>query len=82
MSKYGPAWVWPATGQGTSPSPPSRRQKGRERIRKQGPLCPQPQATRVQGWVCRPSRREARLPKAGCGVATAPEKGKTRRKQK
>lgn len=40
MSKYGPAWVWPATGQSCGQAPPLPAHSRRERQQVQGPALP------------------------------------------
>lgn len=47
MSKYGPAWVWPAAGRPElwmSPSPPSLQEKGGQSDSRQAAARPTPQA--------------------------------------
>lgn len=67
MSKYGPAWVWPATGQQTSPSLPSLRQTAGTAVS----VCPPPLPAGYQGPVQTQGVHPGTLQKCG----QAPRRG-------
>lgn len=75
MSKYGPAWVWPAAGLADKSLPSQPKAGGREDQRVGTTV---PPGCQGPGRV---SECMARLPE-GEAVATASGKGKIRRKQK